>query len=95
MRRVAKVILGLALTGVAVYAIANGLATYLFTGEMPHDKDFLAMRIGGVDEDGKPRRWSLPGYIHDFYSWATAPACGSRPTAGDSSRRTWRACRVR
>ncbi len=59
---------------VAVTAIANGLATLFFTGDMPKGKDFLAFRTGNLDEKGKPERYVLPTYMKDMYAYSQAPA---------------------
>ena len=61
-RKLAYVIsLALSICGV------NGLLTRLFTGENPHGMDFLAFR------DHKNKRWMLPSYMKDIYSWYNAP----------------------
>lgn len=63
-----------AISLVTVSAIANGLATLFFTGDMPKGKDFLAFRTGNLDEKGKPERYVLPTYLKDMYTYSQAPA---------------------
>ncbi len=63
-----------AISLVTVSAIANGLATLFFTGDMPKGKDFLAFRTGNLDEKGKPERYVLPTYLKDMYAYSQAPA---------------------
>lgn len=58
---------------VVTTAIANGLATLFFTGDMPKGKDFLAFRTGNLDEKGKPERLTWPTYMKDLYSYSQAP----------------------
>ncbi len=54
-------------------ALANGLLTYLFTGEKPTGMDYWAFRSGGVDDKGRPNRWLMPSYAKEIYSWFTKP----------------------
>jgi hypothetical protein len=57
-----------------VTATTGGLITYLFTGEAPKDmRDLFFPRIGGVDEQGRPRRIALPTYVKDIYHFGEEP----------------------
>jgi hypothetical protein len=61
-----------AISLVTVTAIANGLATLFYTGDMPKGMDFLAFRTGNLDEKGKPERFVLPTYMKDMYAYSQA-----------------------
>jgi hypothetical protein len=49
--------------------VANGLMTYLFTGERPHGMDWWAFRDGGKDDKGNPTRLLFPTYMKDLHAW--------------------------
>jgi hypothetical protein len=47
---------------------------YLRTGQWPQEpKDYYFPRTGEFDENGKPKRASLPTYVKDVYAWGTQP----------------------
>lgn len=59
----AKYLFGMA----ATYAIANGVMTYLHTGEPPKDiKDLVYYRTGGRTPQGKDERGVIPGHTMQF-----------------------------
>lgn len=58
---------------VGTMAIANGLMTYLFTGERPKDMDWWAFRTGEIDSKGRPVRFLFPSYMKDLFAWYEAP----------------------
>ncbi|CAO0822432.1 hypothetical protein DFAR_3060005 [Desulfarculales bacterium] len=53
----------------ATVCLANGLMTYLFTGETPKGMDFFAFRSGGKDVHGNENRWLLPTYMKDIFAY--------------------------
>lgn len=54
-------------------AVANGVLTYLLTGDKPEGMDFWAFRDGGTDEQGRPTRKMLPTYNKDLLAWYEDP----------------------
>jgi hypothetical protein len=54
-------------------AIANGLMTYLFTGEKPDGMDWWAFRTGELDSKGRQVRFLMPSYVKDLFAWYEAP----------------------
>jgi hypothetical protein len=57
-----------------VHAMTGAILNYLFTGEAPKDlKDYFFPRTGGVDEQGRPSRISLPTYMKDVYHFSSDP----------------------
>jgi hypothetical protein len=47
----------------------------MFTGQPPQNlTDAFFPRTGGLDENGNPKRVSLPTYCKDIYGWASNPA---------------------
>jgi replicative DNA helicase len=58
---------------IATVTAANGLLTYLFTGDEPTGTDFWAFRTGGTDEYGRPERFLLPTYLKDIHAYMQDP----------------------
>jgi len=55
-------------------ALANGLLTALFTGDIPDQpEDLWAFRTGNLDELGRPERYLLPTYWKDVHNWLSDP----------------------
>jgi len=53
-----------------VYALWNGVMTYLNTGTQPEGQDWVAGRTGGVLDDGEtPERIIAPGFMKDVFGW--------------------------
>ena len=51
-------------------ALIGGITTYLNTGERPKDwQDLFFPRTGGVDQYGRPERFSLPSYMTTTLKW--------------------------
>lgn len=62
----AKYMFGMA----ATYAIANGVSTYLHTGQVPSDwKDFIYPKTGGETPQHKPERELLPSHIGQYTNY--------------------------
>jgi hypothetical protein len=57
------------------HAMCGSLLNYMFTGQPPQNlTDAFFPRTGGLDENGNPKRVSLPTYCKDIYGWASNPA---------------------
>ena len=57
-----------------VHMAVGGILNYIFTGEPPKDLvDYFFPRTGGLDENGRPKRVSLPTYCRDIYHYAIEP----------------------
>jgi hypothetical protein len=51
----------------AISAIVGSVITYLATGHGPQEwRDLYAPQTGGMDENGNPRRVTVPGYMKDI-----------------------------
>jgi len=54
-------------------AITGAIITKIMTGDDPEGMDYFAPRIGGVEDDGTPRRIQLPTYMKDVLSFSKRP----------------------
>lgn len=57
-----------------VAGIAGGMLHYAMTGKPPEElKDYFFPKTGGVDENGRESRVSLPTYMKDIYAYKEHP----------------------
>ena len=53
--------------------LVGGILNYLYTGQVPHGKDWYYPRTGRVNPDGSDERVQPPSYMRDMRDYLTSP----------------------